>query len=210
MYAHYVELYINQLANATVWGSPLLNLTGQASVTGGIPGAARFECLWRSVESIRRWMDEYDRLEPQDLIGLPSHFWSQMIMSVTVLKYLSTLSDPEWDYGLVRNTVNLVATIDGILRKLDEASQDVLLMNDDHLFRLLTRLLLKCRTWALSWIDVPVGGDTTLNGGSIDRAPAMVCSVSIPGPDQMAVLDHMDLASDEWLQDLLELPGILS
>lgn len=65
-----------------------LNISGRL-------GFERFECLWQSVEDIKVWLDSFNAIHHSTLIGQPFHFWSQMIMSLTLLKYLSTLQDPE-------------------------------------------------------------------------------------------------------------------
>lgn len=52
-YAHYVELYINQLAYAMVWNSPLINPSGPRAGSGLLPGFERLKRLWKSLESIK-------------------------------------------------------------------------------------------------------------------------------------------------------------
>ncbi|KAK9418998.1 hypothetical protein SUNI508_07519 [Seiridium unicorne] len=89
-----------------------------------IAGFERLECLWRSVENIKSWLDAFYKSPPPALVGLPFHFWSQMIMCVTILKYLSTLADPSWDCQAVRNTIDLTSTMDRMVEKLDLASRE--------------------------------------------------------------------------------------
>ncbi|KAK6819262.1 hypothetical protein RU639_008319 [Aspergillus parasiticus] len=115
-HAQYVELYINQLAYSMTHEPQPINISGRL-------GFERFKCLWQSVENIKLWLDSFDAIHPSTLIGQPFHFWSQMIMSLTLLKYLSTLQDPEWDCQAVRNAVPLISTIDSMLQKLDQGSQ---------------------------------------------------------------------------------------
>ncbi|BAE64570.1 unnamed protein product [Aspergillus oryzae RIB40] len=118
-----------------------LNISGRL-------GFERFECLWQSVEDIKVWLDSFNAIHHSTLIGQPFHFWSQMIMSLTLLKYLSTLQDPEWDCQAVRNAVPLISTIDSMLQKLDQGSQQPELQCNDHLLHYLSKLLLRCRLWA--------------------------------------------------------------
>ncbi|KOC13670.1 C6 transcription factor [Aspergillus flavus AF70] len=140
-HAQYVELYINQLAYSMTYDPQPLNIRGRL-------GFERFECLWQSVEDIKLWLDRFDAIHHSTLIGQPFHFWSQMIMSLTLLKYLSTLQDPEWDCQAVRNAVPLISTIDSMLQKLDQGSQQPELHCNDHLLHYLSKLLLRCRLWA--------------------------------------------------------------
>ncbi|KAI8626418.1 putative C6 transcription factor [Xylariaceae sp. FL1651] len=197
MYAEYVELYINHLAYSISFDSPPLNLSGQRSDGGLLPGFERLACLWRSVECIKSWLDNFYKIPPSELVGLPFHFWSQMILCITVLKYLSVLGDPAWDCQAVRNTVDLISTMDWMVQKLDLASKEPSVQCDDNLFKLLSRLLYKCREWANGWWNmVPqipdVGVDSGVTSGS-----------HIPDLDQMVWMQSMDLENDQWLESVL-------
>jgi hypothetical protein len=108
-YAQYVELYINQLAYSMIWDSPLFSLSGKRTDGGLFPGFDRLECLWRSAESIKSWLDSFYKISPSELVDLPFHFWSQMVLCVAVLKYLVVLEDPVWDCQAVRNTVDVIS-----------------------------------------------------------------------------------------------------
>jgi hypothetical protein len=198
-YAQYVELYINQLAYSISWGSPLLNLAGHRSDNATLPGFARLECLWHSVENIKSWLDSFCEIDPSQLVGLPSHFWQQMVMCVTILKYLSTLGDPDWDCQAVRNTVSLVSAMDMMVQKLELGGQDPALVSDDNLFKMLGKLLVKCRAWADAWMKLP--------SESLDPCAATHETRSIPDLDQIFWLQAMDLDNDQWLDAVLRTPG---
>ncbi|PGH34794.1 hypothetical protein GX50_02353 [[Emmonsia] crescens] len=101
-----------------------------------------------SVENIKSWLDDFYKIPCSKLVGQPFHFWSQMIMSITPFKYLSTLEDPEWDCQAVRNTVHLISTMDFLLQNLDKTSKEPALQCNDHLLKYLSKLLTKCRLWA--------------------------------------------------------------
>lgn len=213
-YAHYIELHMNQLAYSMNWGSPLLNLAGQKSANGVLPGFQRLECLWRSVENIQSWIDSFCSIAPADLVGLPCHFWSQMVMCVTVLKYLSTLGDPDWDCQAVRNTVNLISAMDRMLQRLELGGQDpALLRSGDNLFMLLSKLVRKCRVWAEAWISEPLEMPAALDAAAAAEPPGGSVETgagghhrggsSIPDLDQIAMMHTMDLQSDEWFESVL-------
>ncbi|KAJ8125258.1 hypothetical protein O1611_g8381 [Lasiodiplodia mahajangana] len=180
IHSQYVELYINQLAYTISYESPLLDMSG-ASSGGILPG-----------------------IPPSELVGLPFHFWSQMIQCTTILKYLSTLSDPAWDCQAVRNTVDLIDTMDRMTQQLDIAAKEPGLECDDSLIQLLSRLLSRCRAWASAfWSFTPPILDT-------DAAPFQSTETSsvghrefIPDLDQLAWMQSMDLDNEGWLESVL-------
>ncbi|OBT60683.1 hypothetical protein VE03_09994 [Pseudogymnoascus sp. 23342-1-I1] len=199
-HAHYVELYINQLAYTISPDSPPLNLSSPLSDASALPGFERLKCLWGSVESIKSWLDNFYALSPTDLVGLPFHFWSQMILCITILKYLSVLDDPAWNREEVRNTVDLLATIDAMVRKLDRVGVEAGLGCDDSLFNLLSKLLGKCRVWADVRLDGAVSQDACPAEGGHGGGGG------IPDLDEMIWMQSMDLENDAWFEELLNLP----
>ncbi|KFX86201.1 hypothetical protein O988_09718, partial [Pseudogymnoascus sp. VKM F-3808] len=210
-HAHYVELYINHLTYSISRDSPPLNLSGPGGDSGDLPGFERLKCLWGSVESIKSWLDNFYNIAPADLVGLPFHFWSQMILCITILKYLSVLDDPAWNRQDVRNAVDILATIDCMVQKLDLACVEANLQCDDSLFSLLSKLLVKCRVWADVRLDVAsqiqsVDGVAASHSACPAENSQSGSSSSIPDLDQMVWLQTMDLENDNWFEDALNLP----
>ncbi|KAH6646095.1 hypothetical protein BKA67DRAFT_93833 [Truncatella angustata] len=205
--AQYIELYINHLAYSISLDSPPLNISGQRSDGGLLPGFERLECLWRSVECIKSWLDNFYTIPPSKLIGLPFHFWSQMILCVTVLKYLSTLGDPAWDCQAVRNTVDLISTIDSMIQRLDLCSEEPRLQCSDSLFDLLSRLLRRCRGWAETWWNLaPQAQDIGAEAFHIDDPSVVSHTSHTMDLDQMGWMQSMNLENDEWLKNILSRP----
>ncbi|RAQ59789.1 C6 transcription factor [Aspergillus flavus] len=194
-HAQYVELYINQLAYSMTYEPQPLNISGRL-------GFERFECLWQSVEDIKVWLGSFDAIHHSTLIGQPFHFWSQMIMSLTLLKYLSTLQDPEWDCQAVRNAVPLISTIDSMLQKLDQGSQQPELQCNDHLLHYLSKLLLRCRLWAEARWDMtcPMQEMNLFRESTPD---ATRHNSHIPDLDQIPWMQSMDLGDDRWFDEVL-------
>lgn len=178
-----------------------LNISGRL-------GFERFECLWQSVEDIKVWLGSFDAIHHSTLIGQPFHFWSQMIMSLTLLKYLSTLQDPEWDCQAVRNAVPLISTIDSMLQKLDQGSQQPELQCNDHLLHYLSKLLLRCRLWAEARWDMtcPMQEMNVFRESTPD---ATRHNSHIPDLDQIPWMQSMDLGDDRWFDEVLRIPTIL-
>lgn len=207
IHAQYVKLYINQLAYSISKDSPPLNPLEQRSDAGPLPGFARLECLWSSVESIKSWLDNFYKIPPSELLGLPFHFWSQMILCITILKYLSVLEDPAWDRQAVRSTIDLMPTIDFIIRKLDLSREDPSLQCDDHIFKLLSQLLTRCRVWAntrLNMASQTQFGDARLSWS--EDLEAASHNHHIPDLDQMVWLQSIDLESHQWFEDAMGWP----
>ncbi|QRD91099.1 C6 transcription factor [Aspergillus flavus] len=200
-HAQYIELYINQLAYSMTYEPQPLNISGRL-------GFERFECLWQSVEDIKVWLDSFDAIHHSTLIGQPFHFWSQMIMSLTLLKYLSTLQDPEWDCQAVRNAVPLISTIDSMLQKLDQGSQQPELQCNDHLLHYLSKLLLRCRLWAEARWDMacPMQEVNVFRESTPDVTRH---NSHIPDLDQIPWMQSMDLGDDRWFDEVLRIPTIL-
>ncbi|RLL96758.1 hypothetical protein CFD26_106136 [Aspergillus turcosus] len=199
-HVQYVELYINQLAYSISQDSLPLNLSG-------LLGFQRLECLWQSVENIKSWLDNFYRIPCSKLLGQPFHFWSQMILTVTLLKYLSTLEDPEWDCQAVRNTVHLISTMDCMLQKLDLSSKEPELQCNDHLLIFLSKLLTRCRLWAEAWWNMTAqiqDGESRQCGSANPDTTGH--DQNIPDLDQMVWMQSMDLGDEQWFENVLGMP----
>jgi hypothetical protein len=124
-----------------------------------------------------------------------------MILTVTLLKYLSTLQDPEWDCQAVRGTVHLISTMDGMIQKLDLSSEEPELQCDDHLLKFLSKLLTRCRLWAEArWHDKETGPGRSASSDTTGH------NYHIPELDQMVWLQSMDLGDDQWFENVLGMP----
>ncbi|KAL2814865.1 hypothetical protein BDW59DRAFT_17638 [Aspergillus cavernicola] len=218
-HAQYVDLYINQLAYSISQDPVPLNLNLNPS--SGMPpllSFERLESLWHSVENIKSWVDNFHLIPCPKLIGQPFHFWSQMILSITLLKYLSTLQDPDWDCQAVRNTVPLVSTMDSMRQKLDLSGRELseLQRCEDHLLGYLVKLLTKCRVWAeVRW---NMGSGSGVERQNVERRSACPAGGSpegtyrggnnhhIPDLDQMVWMQSMDLGDDQWFESVLGMP----
>ncbi|OKL55400.1 hypothetical protein UA08_09293 [Talaromyces atroroseus] len=191
------------LAYAISWESPLFNMSGPRSDSGILPGYERLEYLWQSVENIKSWLDNFYNIPPSELAGFPFHFWSQMIRCITFLKYLSVLEDPSWDRQAVRKTVDLISTMECMTGKLDSSGEGPGLDGEDNVFKLLSKLLNRCRVWAdTRWNNTPP------ETGSQQSAYSDAHSQDsyIPDLDQMAWIQSMNLESDQWFEDVLGWP----
>lgn len=205
-HAQYVELYINQQAYSIRQDSFPFGLPGKRGESGSLLGFERLKCLWQSVENIRAWLDDFHQISPSKLVGQPFHFWSQMILSITLLKYLSTLKDPEWDFQAVRTTVPLIPTLDSMLQNLELSAKDPRLQCDDHLINFLAKLLTKCRLWAEArWMTPQVPGVDPSSCQGVGDTP-LNHNEQLPDLNRIFWMQSMNLGDEQWFQDVLGLP----
>ncbi|KAL4900319.1 hypothetical protein BDW74DRAFT_170898 [Aspergillus multicolor] len=226
-HAKYVELYINQLAFTISKNSLLAAFANDPS--GNAFAFQRLGCLWHSVENIKSWLDSFYIIPTSKLSGQPFHFWSQMILTITLLKYLSTLKDPDWDCQAVRNTVHLISTMDCMLQRLDLASKEPELQGcGDHLLLFLSKLLSRSRMWGEARWNLEGQGQsqmddvqsschsapvpsTTITGSESDAASqgqpqTQTYNYYVPDLDQMVVMQSMDLGDNQWFENVLGMP----
>lgn len=214
-YSQYVEIYVDQATRTLTPDTSSLASpsSGQNIDTGTLlPGYERIDSLWRSVESIKIWLEAFRRIPPSDCIGLPFHFWSQVIRCTAILKYLSTLDDPAWDYQAVRKTIDIISVLQWFPEKLDMTSKEAGLQSDDDLFKLLSKLLARSREWvAAKWnisserhenddVRVVVEHHTPRQSAEFE---ASVIAEGIPDLDGIPWMQTMDLESDKWFEDVL-------
>lgn len=146
-YGQFVELYIYQGSLAIGPGpsqfSPSVSEPFDDDTP--LPGYGRLEILWKSMESLKRWLEAFYRMSPSTCIGLPFHFWSQLVRCTVILKYLSTLDDPAWDCRAVQKDISIVSALETISQKLDETSREASPESDDDAYRLLSKLMGRSR-----------------------------------------------------------------
>lgn len=130
-----------------------------------------------------------------------------MILSITLLKYLSTLKDPEWDCQAVRSTVNLISTMDSMLQKLDLGNKEPELQCNDHLLKYLSKLLTRCRLWAeAQWGMASQIQDVDTRPCQSANPDTTSHNHQIPDLNQIAWMQSMDLGDDQWFEDVLNIP----
>jgi hypothetical protein len=132
-----------------------------------------------------------------------------MILSITLLKYLSTLKDPDWDCQAVRNTVHLISTMDCMLQKFDLCSKEPELRCGDHLLKYMSKLLTRCRGWAEArWnvVSQIPAGEMSPRQGQNGGCETGGQDHRVPDIDQMVWMQTMDLGSERWFEDVLGMP----
>lgn len=133
-----------------------------------------------------------------------------MILSITLLKYLSTLKDPEWDCQVVRNTVNLITAIESMLQRIELSSKEPELQCNDHLLKYLSKLLSRSRMWAQAqWHITSQVQDTEIRMSQSVNPDTNSHDYHVPDLDQMTWMQSMDLGNEQWFEDVLGMPATL-
>ncbi|KAJ5183452.1 hypothetical protein N7492_001068 [Penicillium capsulatum] len=105
MYLATAELTIHEVAMQTpsVPHSPELN---------------RLESLRACLQATKTWLDIWLSFHPTEYVGVPFTIFYQFSRALVSLFKLSTLEDPAWDKGMVRNTANVLEFIDQCIYKM--------------------------------------------------------------------------------------------
>ncbi|KAI0842745.1 putative C6 transcription factor [Hypoxylon sp. FL0890] len=191
---HYIDLCINEAAHTANSDAPLFTTPGVAG-SGYISGFERLECLWRSANAIKSWLDIFFALPPSQFRGFSFPFWAQLARCLVIFCRLSTLEDPAWDRKAVRNTVDLPPALDRIAEKLELASREVGEQSSDDVFMQLSRLMRMFRAWVGSKMasaeaeekSAWAGSDATtdISGNAMDQ-------------NQNQMMQFFDLGNDSW------------
>lgn len=130
-------------------------------------------------------------------------------MCLVILKFLSTLADSEWDCEAVMKTVNIIVVIDRVLEKLSLTMQQPISGLRDSFFSLLQNLLAKCREWAMTSMSHRAAeAESSSSSGTLSaRATPLHCTQTMPELGQMTSFQSMDLANDEWFEELISGEG---
>jgi hypothetical protein len=179
----------------------LLSVSGPGIESAFLPGYERIGSLWRSVESVKAWLDAFYKLPAAQCLGLPFHFWSQLIRCTTILKYLTTLDDPAWDCQAVRQKVDIMEVLEWMSKKLNLISEEAGLQSNDDLFKLLSKLLSGSREWV----------ETRFKKSSSEMPANEVLpdihttslEADMPDLDYIPWLQSMDLENDKWFEEVL-------
>ncbi|KAI1134069.1 putative C6 transcription factor [Hypoxylon sp. FL0543] len=194
---HYIDLCINEAAHTANSDAPLLSTPGPEG-SGYISGFERLECLWRSTNAIRSWLDIFFALPPSQFRGFSFPFWAQLARCLVIFCRLSTLEDPAWDRKAVRSTIDLPPALDRIAEKLELASREIGEQSSDDVFSQLSRLMRMFRAWVgskMASADVEersawANSDTAtgIGGNTMDQS-------------QNQTMQFFDFGNDGWWEE---------
>jgi hypothetical protein len=135
------------------------------------PNFHRLESLYSCLQAAKSWIDIFLAFPPARYIGLSMLTSTQLAHCVVVTYRLSTLDAPDWDRGLVRETVNLSAILDQLGKNLAQvkiiAGLDHSILEDNDIFSGSSR---KIRHIKAFW-DAKVAADSTVPDGTTADEP---------------------------------------
>lgn len=76
------------------------------------PELNRLESLCACLQATKKFLDLWLSLHPAEYISCPFPIFYQFSFALVSLYKLSTLEDPAWDKGMVRNTANVLEFLD--------------------------------------------------------------------------------------------------
>jgi hypothetical protein len=192
-HAHYVELCINEATRLASSEDPLPTMTrpGPGAGSGSTAGFEHLECLWRSLYTVKSWLDVFRTIPPGAYVGFPFFFWFQLVRCIVILKHLSTFDDPAWDAQAVRDTVDMLTLLDWMAEKAELASREAGERSDDDLFRRVGKMLRLSQNWVVA--------KQTAAAQVAERSTSLYSD----GPGlEPAAEDIMDLTGLEWMNAL--------
>ena len=156
MHKYYIELCVNEIArNLFNPHQELASSSGSMnghdvvdSIGGDMFGCDPLNCAWRSIGSIKAWMETFFSLPAAECAGLSFIHMAQLARCLMVLYRLSMLVYPGWDCNLVRNTLDILSVLEGVAKSLELASIEVGELSPDDQFTRLSAQMRKFRAKA--------------------------------------------------------------
>ncbi|KAI8244231.1 Efflux pump mlcE [Colletotrichum sp. SAR 10_96] len=102
---HCAELSIQEIA---------LSSKTNACVPANLPDVARLDILYACLHAVKAWFEHFFTLPPAAYYAIPFTFFAQLSQCVIALYRLTIFEDPVWDRTSVRNTIDLIATLDEV------------------------------------------------------------------------------------------------
>lgn len=78
------------------------------------PDFRRYDICSKSLETTKDWFDVFFSIPASDYPAIGFTFWCQLMHCVISLYKLTTLDEPAWDHGSVRDTIDLIGVCDKI------------------------------------------------------------------------------------------------
>jgi hypothetical protein len=119
-----------------------------------------------------------------------------------VLYRLSTHIDPAWDLQTVRDTVDLLVVVDGIIDKMQLASGEAGEQSEDDLFAQITQFMQTFRAWAADMLTLknPGAVDGDESGWVPDSSATATCAGESMDLRQ-TTLQSIEFGNYMWLGD---------
>ncbi|KAJ5818745.1 hypothetical protein N7474_004336 [Penicillium riverlandense] len=86
------------------------------------PDLHRIESLYTCLRAAQTWIDVWLSIPPEDYVSCSFLMFFQFSRALVNLYRISTLEDPPWDKGAVRETANLLEIIDRLIDQTQKAA----------------------------------------------------------------------------------------
>ncbi|KAL0944843.1 C6 transcription factor [Colletotrichum truncatum] len=197
---HCTELAIHEIALSTRTG---------ACVPANLPDVARLDILYACLHAVKSWFEHFFTLPPASYYAIPFPFFAQLSHCTVSLYRLTVLEDPVWDRASVRNTIDLIATLDEIgdrfMRVFVEAGLNVDVEEGNAFAKAVKTISGLRNTWAatLGPIVNPattavanpgVGGAAVLGGSGVPAGPGV-------GDLELGQFGY-DMMDNRWFTDI--------
>ncbi|KAL8735780.1 MAG: hypothetical protein Q9166_000644 [cf. Caloplaca sp. 2 TL-2023] len=83
----------------------------------------RFECLFASLQAIKSWIDVFLSIPPAQYVGFSACIYAMMARCLIDLWRLSTCEHPEWDHGLVRESLDVSSVFEQTERNFSQVKE---------------------------------------------------------------------------------------
>ena len=128
-------------------------------------GFQRIECLYTCLNTVKSALDNFFKIPLAEYPGIPFPFFTQLARYIVVLYKLSTLSDPTWDTGLVRSTVDVLQVMDQLISNIQHARAAHGEKSAGGLLDKSTRIFVSVRSWCAAKLAENVGDEDSGNAG---------------------------------------------
>ncbi|ROV95570.1 hypothetical protein VSDG_05261 [Cytospora chrysosperma] len=154
------------------------------------PTFQRLECFHACLGTVKSALDCILKLPIVDYRGSSFPFFTQVARYMIVLYKLTTLSDPAWDTGLVRSTIDVVQVMDQLIANMQQARVADGEQAAEGFLDRSARIFMSFRQWCAGKIDE----------GTAGAAGQASTHGVLTGGDNGFLLDPPGF-SDIWLQE---------
>ncbi|KAK9489677.1 hypothetical protein V1508DRAFT_406919 [Lipomyces doorenjongii] len=123
----------------------------------------RFECLCACLQATKSWVDMFLSILPAQYVGFSALMYAKMTRCFIGLYRLSTCEHPEWDRGLVRETLDAEKKF----AQVKEAAG--LDLGDSENLDFVSIMASKLRSIKMSWDAMPISTTASFSTAALDE-----------------------------------------
>ncbi|KAF9880075.1 hypothetical protein CkaCkLH20_02029 [Colletotrichum karsti] len=195
---HSTELAIQEIA--------LSSKTG-ACVPANLPDVARLDILYACLHAVKSWFEHFFTLPPAAYYAIPFPFFAQLSHCTIALYRLTVLEDPVWDRQSVRNTLDLISTLDEVAERFTRVCSEAGLNIDVEEGNAFAKAVKTIKGLRGTWETTlgPLIPPATTTAGA-DAGVAGVLGAGAPPPAGVGDVEFsqlgLDLMDNRWFTDM--------